>query len=312
MQGNLGCDARMHNPGVGPAAFGVLTDAVLSNWSCSVHEGFNTFPSSFLTVAIDRDQTTALGVKTFPDESSGLPYIVAREAPVATPACVEGSQSLDIRDRAVVNARAISTTFSMGVESILNGNGDVAGNATLRDRARVNGTLRVQGTVSRGSNVVIGTLVNPATVTVPALQTKSFTVGTGTTNINGNTTLSPGNRGTVNINSGTITLNPGTYNFAALTVNAGVTLNFSSSAATVINVQGGLTMNQVRYNASTPSLISWYSNGTIVINSTQTPAFPGSLLAPNGQVTIGARNTINGCVQGRTVSIDADSRINGV
>jgi hypothetical protein len=310
VEGNLNCDPSMHNPGVGPASLNALTDPVLSNWSCSVHEGFNTFSPDFSVVAIDANHTSGLGVLSFPDGSTGLPYIIARAA--AAPTCIEGTQSLDIRDRAVVTGTATTTTFSMGAESRLNGDGSVAGNADLRTRATVTGTLRVQGAVIRQPGVSIGTLINPASVSVPALPTKSFSVGSGTLNINSNTTLNPGNFGTVNVNTGTVTLNPGTYNFASLTVHAGVTLNFSSSSATVINVQGNLTLNQVRYNASNPALISWYSNASITVNSTQTPALPGSLLGPNGQVTIGPRNTINGCVQGRNVSIDADSRVNGI
>jgi len=235
----------------------------------------------------------------------------ALEAAAPTPSCIQGSQALALRDRVVVTGTATTTAFSMGADSRLNGDGNVAGNADLRDRARVSGTLRVQGTVARQPGVVIGTLINPASVTVVPLPTSSFTVGSGTVNINSSTTLSPGNFGNTFINGGTITLNPGTYNFASLTINAGVTLNFSSTSATAVNVQGGLTFNQVRYNAANPALISWYSNANITVNSTQTPALPGSLLSPNGLVTIGPRNTINGCVQGRSVSIDVDSRVNG-
>lgn len=310
LEGNLSCDGNMHNPGVGPASLNVLTDPVLSNWGCSVHEGFNTFPSSFDVVAIDANHTSGAGVLHFPDGSSGLPFIVTKTA--AGPTCIEGTQALDIRDRVIVNGNATATRFTMGVESHLNGDGNVAGNADLRNRAVVSGTLRVQGAVSQQPGVSIGLLINPTSVSVPALPTKSFSVGTGPVNINGSTTLSPGNFGDTNVNGGTITLNPGTYNFASLTVNAGVTLNFSSSSATVINVRGGLTLNQVSYNAGNPALISWYSNGSITINPPQTPALPGSLLSPNGQVTIGPRNIVNGCVQGRNVTIDADAHVNGI
>lgn len=312
-EGNLACHGNMHNPGVGPAQLSGLTDSVLSNWGCSVHEAFNSFPSNFSVVAIDADYTEGAGVMSFPDGSKGLPYIVAKTAPpVAGPACIQGSQVLDIRDRVVVTGTATATSFTMGADSRLNGNGNVAGNANLRNHATITGTLRVQGSVIKQPAVSIGTLINPAMVSVPALPTKSFSVGSGTLNINSTTTLSPGNYGSTYVNGGTITLTPGTYNFASLTINAGVTLNFSASAATVINVQGGITFNQVRYNASNPARVSWYSNGAITVNSTQTPSLPGSLLSPNGQVTIGPRNTIDGCVQGRSVSIDVDARINGM
>jgi hypothetical protein len=59
-----------------PALAG-LTDASLSNWSCSVHNAFAAFPASFLTLAIARNISGPYS-KTFPDGSFGIPYILAR------------------------------------------------------------------------------------------------------------------------------------------------------------------------------------------------------------------------------------------
>jgi hypothetical protein len=58
-------------------ALGALTDANLSNWSCSVHNAFAAFPSSFLTLAI-AENITGPYTKSFPDGTSGVPYILAR------------------------------------------------------------------------------------------------------------------------------------------------------------------------------------------------------------------------------------------
>ena len=57
-----------------------LTDAALSDWGCSVHETFATWPDSgpdkFLVLAIAEDAGTT--VYTGPDLSTGIPYVLAR------------------------------------------------------------------------------------------------------------------------------------------------------------------------------------------------------------------------------------------
>ena len=54
-----------------------LTDADLSNWSCSVHEVITAFPSTFLPLAI-ANNVTGEGEYAFADGSHGVPYILAR------------------------------------------------------------------------------------------------------------------------------------------------------------------------------------------------------------------------------------------
>ncbi|KAF3187092.1 hypothetical protein TWF788_002670 [Orbilia oligospora] len=60
-----------------------ITDQVLSNWSCSVHEAFVTFPSSgtesFVPLAIAQD-VPGEGSRDFSDGTSGIPYILVRGA----------------------------------------------------------------------------------------------------------------------------------------------------------------------------------------------------------------------------------------
>jgi hypothetical protein len=58
-------------------ALGSLTDANLSNWSCSVHNAFAAFPSSFLTLAI-AENISGPFTRTYPDGTFGVPYILAR------------------------------------------------------------------------------------------------------------------------------------------------------------------------------------------------------------------------------------------
>jgi hypothetical protein len=70
------CFNDAHVVAVHPALAG-SNDATLSNWSCSVHEIFRTFPSaSFIPLAIARN-IAGVGNLTFADGSNGIPYILA-------------------------------------------------------------------------------------------------------------------------------------------------------------------------------------------------------------------------------------------
>jgi hypothetical protein len=51
-----------------------LTDAELSNWSCSTHEGFDVWPPNFVVLAI----ALTNGTYTATDGSNGVPYILVR------------------------------------------------------------------------------------------------------------------------------------------------------------------------------------------------------------------------------------------
>ncbi len=65
------------------SALSTVDDADLSNWSCSVHEVFSSYPTSgmngFEPLAIARD-ATGEGQKDFADGTSGIPYIISRGA----------------------------------------------------------------------------------------------------------------------------------------------------------------------------------------------------------------------------------------
>ena len=66
----VGCYNNAHIVAAHPALTG-MTDASLSNWSCSVHEAFDGFPGSFLPLVIANG--IAQGAINFPDGSSGPP-----------------------------------------------------------------------------------------------------------------------------------------------------------------------------------------------------------------------------------------------
>lgn len=74
----VGCYNDAHIVATHPALLG-LTDASLSNWGCSVHEAFDSWPTTganaFTVLAIARNAGNAY---TAPDGSVGTPYILAR------------------------------------------------------------------------------------------------------------------------------------------------------------------------------------------------------------------------------------------
>ena len=83
------CFNDSHIVAVHPALAG-STDATLSNWSCSVHEFFNSFPSaSFLPLAIAKN-AVGPGNLTFADGTNGIPYILASGGGISPVHCGNG------------------------------------------------------------------------------------------------------------------------------------------------------------------------------------------------------------------------------
>jgi hypothetical protein len=72
----VGCYNDAHMVATHPALAG-LTDADLSNWSCSVHEAFDKWPADFTVLAIAKDFGASF---TASDGTIGTPYILARGA----------------------------------------------------------------------------------------------------------------------------------------------------------------------------------------------------------------------------------------
>jgi cysteine-rich repeat protein len=89
VEGNLGCYNDSHIVAVHPALTG-STDATLSNWGCSVHEVFRSFPSAtFLPLAI-AENISGVGNLTFADGTNGVPYILASGGGVTPVLCGNG------------------------------------------------------------------------------------------------------------------------------------------------------------------------------------------------------------------------------
>ncbi|MBI3249837.1 MAG: DUF4215 domain-containing protein [Deltaproteobacteria bacterium] len=85
----VGCFNDAHKVADHVALTGI-TDTTLSNWSCSVHEAFDSFPTSFLPLAI-AENITGPGSLTFADGTFGIPYILARGEDLVPEACGDGT-----------------------------------------------------------------------------------------------------------------------------------------------------------------------------------------------------------------------------
>jgi cysteine-rich repeat protein len=84
-----GCFNDAHIVAVHPALAG-STDVTLSNWGCSVHNVWNSFPSaSFLPLAI-AENIAGPGNLTFADGTNGIPYILASGGGITPVGCGNG------------------------------------------------------------------------------------------------------------------------------------------------------------------------------------------------------------------------------
>lgn len=82
VRGRLQCYNDAHLV-AGSDALATLNDGDVSNWGCSVHEVFSSYPTTgpngFEPLAIARN-AVGVGRKTFGDNSNGIPYILSRGA----------------------------------------------------------------------------------------------------------------------------------------------------------------------------------------------------------------------------------------
>ena len=116
------------------------------------------------------------------------------------------------------------------------------------------------------------------------------------------------------VNGSKLTFKSGTFNLSSLVVNSGAQIVFDTSTGPVdINVQGTITFNGIAASALGSGLVTLYSNSSNASNAVTINAgvgsLPATITAPNGGVSIGSRSTVVGCVGGKDVMVEPDSKI---
>jgi len=243
-------------------------------------------------------------------------------------ACVVGTTSLRIAQRVTTSGGLAANSLIMESAAIANGGANInnVGGAVVRmSGSTINGNVRIAGAAPSQANgeLINGAVINGTVTTGAGLQATlpTITVTPGTTAVTRNSgdpalNLTPGNYAAVNLNGSTTTFSAGTYNLASLTVNSGATVTFNTSGGAVnVNVQGTIAFNGGTFTAGDPSLVTLYSNSAAsnaVLIGAGITSVPATVTAPNGNVTVGSRITVTGCVGGKNVDIEPDSRVNSV
>jgi len=180
VQGSLPCAGDVSIIASSPALIGLTGGAggTLSAWSCSVHEGFNNWDSSFTPLAIATDPTvphTVTGTDVDTGASvGGFPYILARGV---TPA---GGKAVLKVCKVAGPGIAVGTPFTFG-----------AGTAsfTVPAGAPPGGLCVVGTTVAVGSTATVsetipgGTAVSSITVAPPTALSGTPNLAAGTVNV---------------------------------------------------------------------------------------------------------------------------------
>lgn len=240
-------------------------------------------------------------------------------------ACVVGTTSLRLASRVTVAGGIAADSFTVEGGSVVNGGANInnVGGATVRiSGATINGTVSIAGAAPSAANgeLINGAVINGPVITGAGLQAvlPTLTVTPGATSITENSndpprTIAPGNYAAITVNGSSVTFAAGTYNLASLTINAGSTTFNTSGGAVKVNVLGTIAVNGGTLAAGSPAAVTLYSNSsaTNAINiAAGVPTVPATFTAPNGSVTVGSRVTVNGCLGGKNVDIEPDSRVN--
>ncbi len=155
----VGCFNDAHIVAVHPALAGI-TDVSLSNWSCSVHEAFDSFPTDFLPLAI-AEGITGSGSLTFSDGSFGIPYVLARGETLSPILCgngiLETGEQCDDGNTANGDGCSAQCTIESDAGAICNGLPATTGckvNGVVGDCVGTSGNNFIEGT--SGDDVIVG------------------------------------------------------------------------------------------------------------------------------------------------------------
>lgn len=241
-------------------------------------------------------------------------------------ACLVGTHSIRLAQRVTTVGGLATNALSLESGSVANGDANINNTTTSQVRisgGTLNGNLQIAGAAPSAAN---GELVNggkiTGTVTPGSAQQStlpSHTVAAGTVpvQINSNSPatsrITPGNYGAVSVNGSKLTFASGSFNLASLALNSGAQIVFDTSTGPVdINVQGTINLNGGTASVLGSGLVTLYSNSSssnaVAINA-GFGSLPATITAPNGGVAVGSRNTVVGCVGGKDVAFEPDSRI---
>jgi hypothetical protein len=288
-----------------------LTDAELSNWSCSTHEGFDVWPANFVVLAI----ALTNGTYTATDGSNGVPYILVRGEGVkvittielgpptatnniGTPHTVCATIATNVVPRTNV---LVTFTISSGPNSVTNYSTVTDANGVACFTYTGNGGLGVDyitasymnnldqvitsGTVTK---LWVGACVNLGCPALECLSDGTWTYSFCVTNLNGSplTALSLFNAPTnVSFTPAVINLSPPLG--VGQSTNFSVTINGPAALANFCFSVGSYLTNGGALNCSIPNCLSLPTCCNRVITNTLTyVSTVGSVSTYNYSITI--------------------------
>lgn len=225
-------------------------------------------------------------------------------------ACVLGETVL-VGDRAQVLANLGAQALQGGNDALLVGDAVVDGDAILHRSAFVDGNLTLAGHLLEGSAAqVSGALLENAEALLPSLALLTVTPGTAASTLQGVKTLPLGNYGKVTLRTRSrITLQSGTYNLAELKIEPDVVLVVPPGVR--LNVAGAIILGDgTVVQAASPGALFIYTRGTEVRVGSNS-SFKGTIVAPDGTVSIRNRAIYSGCVGAKLVEIQPDALLSG-
>jgi hypothetical protein len=221
--------------------------------------------------------------------------------------CIRATESLLLRDRAIVNSGAQSIgavansgsgLTELGTDTNI---GDLLSRAPvfLRDRARVNGIVRSQGSVTLGNQVVVtgGITQNTSIVFPPPVDISGvvFPPAGGNITVNPDQTLSraPGSYGQTTVYSrGRLRLTAGRYFFTSLDLEPQAVLEVDESAGPVtIFVRDSVIFRGsilTPANALASVFVGYTGTNAVFLEA----PFNGTFVAPNASLTIGTNGVL--------------------
>jgi hypothetical protein len=169
------CFNQAHIVATSPSLAG-LTDADLSNWSCSVHEAFDTWPPSFEVLSIAQNFGSSY---TATDGTVGDPYILARGATVVSNIVLTPAASTDAEGGSQLLTATVTTS----------GGSAVVGTAVKFQVIAGPDTGATGSGVTNGSGQTTFTLKNAPAAAGTDFVNATFVNTSGLTETSGNVTV---------------------------------------------------------------------------------------------------------------------------